>query len=114
MSIDFRDTPIRAVSEDIDGHTIYVGNGSGDLASFDMRTGILMFLLVLLSWELPELLIYLFCNASFDYASFMKDAFVFFHVFVFFWLFSSSLSIMSFPSIKIAKFVELTHSLVDL
>lgn len=49
MSIDFRDTPIRAVSEDIDGHTIYVGNGSGDLASFDMRTGILMFLLVLLS-----------------------------------------------------------------
>ncbi|KAL6584407.1 hypothetical protein OROMI_003696 [Orobanche minor] len=39
MSIDFRDTPIKAVSEDIDGHTIYIGNGSGDLASIDMRTG---------------------------------------------------------------------------
>ncbi|KAL8488655.1 hypothetical protein ACS0TY_024814 [Phlomoides rotata] len=39
MSIDFRETPIRAVSEDIDGHTIYIGNGSGDLASIDTRTG---------------------------------------------------------------------------
>ncbi|GFP98313.1 WD repeat-containing protein 74 [Phtheirospermum japonicum] len=42
MSIDFRDTPIKAVSEDIDGHTIYIGNGSGDLASIDMRTGKLL------------------------------------------------------------------------
>lgn len=39
MSIDFRETSIKAVSEDIDGNTIYIGNGSGDLASFDMRTG---------------------------------------------------------------------------
>lgn len=42
MSIDFRETSIKAVSEDIDGNTIYIGNGSGDLASFDMRTGKLL------------------------------------------------------------------------
>ncbi|GER36288.1 transducin/WD40 repeat-like superfamily protein [Striga asiatica] len=42
MSIDFRETPIKAVSEDIDGHTIYIGNGSGDLASIDTRTGKLL------------------------------------------------------------------------
>lgn len=39
ISIDFRETPIKAVAEDLDGWTVYVGNGSGDLASFDMRTG---------------------------------------------------------------------------
>ncbi|KAJ4821862.1 hypothetical protein Tsubulata_038435 [Turnera subulata] len=39
LSFDFRETPIKAVTEDQDGHTIYVGNGSGDLASFDIRTG---------------------------------------------------------------------------
>ncbi|XP_073281919.1 ribosome biogenesis protein NSA1 [Primulina huaijiensis] len=42
MSIDFRDTPIKSVAEDFDGHTIYVGNGSGDLGSIDMRTGKLL------------------------------------------------------------------------
>ncbi|KAG8388079.1 hypothetical protein BUALT_Bualt02G0087800 [Buddleja alternifolia] len=42
MSIDFRETPIKAISEDLDGHTIYIGNGSGDLASIDMRTGKLL------------------------------------------------------------------------
>ncbi|PON43628.1 Guanine nucleotide-binding protein, beta subunit [Parasponia andersonii] len=42
ISFDFKETPIRAVAEDLDGHTIYVGNGSGDLASFDMRTGKLL------------------------------------------------------------------------
>ncbi|KAH6799226.1 Transducin/WD40 repeat-like superfamily protein [Perilla frutescens var. frutescens] len=42
MSIDFRETSIKAVSEDIDGNTIYIGNGSGDLASIDMRTGKLL------------------------------------------------------------------------
>ncbi|XP_010047745.2 WD repeat-containing protein DDB_G0290555 [Eucalyptus grandis] len=42
LSFDFRETPIKAVTEDIDGHTVYVGNGSGDLASFDMRTGKLL------------------------------------------------------------------------
>lgn len=42
MSIDFRETPITAVSEDIDGHKIYIGNGSGDLASIDIRTGKLL------------------------------------------------------------------------
>lgn len=39
LSVDFRETPIKAVAEDLDGHTIYVGNGSGDMASFDIRTG---------------------------------------------------------------------------
>nr|XP_009405180.1 PREDICTED: WD repeat-containing protein DDB_G0290555-like [Musa acuminata subsp. malaccensis] len=42
ISVDFRDSPIKAVCEDLDGYTVYVGNGSGDLASFDMRTGKLM------------------------------------------------------------------------
>ncbi|KAF3635761.1 putative calcium-dependent protein kinase 3-like [Capsicum annuum] len=42
VSFDFRETPIKAVAEDVDGHTIYVGNGSGDLASFDIRTGKLL------------------------------------------------------------------------
>ncbi|KAJ6672268.1 hypothetical protein OIU85_013600 [Salix viminalis] len=39
LSFDFRETAIKAVTEDQDGHTLYIGNGSGDLASFDMRTG---------------------------------------------------------------------------
>ncbi|XP_062091935.1 uncharacterized protein LOC133797864 [Humulus lupulus] len=42
ISFDFRETPIKAVAEDLDGHTIYIGNGSGDLASVDMRTGKLL------------------------------------------------------------------------
>uniref|UniRef100_A0A5B6YIU9 Putative WD repeat-containing protein 74 isoform X1 n=1 Tax=Davidia involucrata TaxID=16924 RepID=A0A5B6YIU9_DAVIN len=42
MSFDFRESPIKAVSEDLDGHTIYLGNGSGDLASVDIRTGKLL------------------------------------------------------------------------
>ncbi|XP_021759381.1 WD repeat-containing protein 74-like [Chenopodium quinoa] len=42
LSIDFRETPIKSVAEDLDGHTIYVGNGSGDLGSFDIRTGKLL------------------------------------------------------------------------
>lgn len=40
LSIDFRETPIKAVAEDIDGYSIYIGNGSGDMASVDIRTGI--------------------------------------------------------------------------
>lgn len=39
ISFDFRETPIKAVAADMDGYTIYIGNGSGDLASVDMRTG---------------------------------------------------------------------------
>lgn len=39
MSFDFKETSIKAVAEDLDGHTVYVGNGSGDLSAFDMRTG---------------------------------------------------------------------------
>ncbi|KAE8658318.1 mitochondrial pyruvate carrier 1-like [Hibiscus syriacus] len=42
ISFDFRETPIKAVAEDRDGHTIYIGNGSGDLASVDIRTGKLL------------------------------------------------------------------------
>ncbi|KAL9261604.1 WD repeat-containing protein [Drosera capensis] len=42
LSVDFRESPIKALAEDIDGHTIYLGTGSGDLASIDMRTGKLL------------------------------------------------------------------------
>uniref|UniRef100_A0A7N1A5K3 Transducin/WD40 repeat-like superfamily protein n=1 Tax=Kalanchoe fedtschenkoi TaxID=63787 RepID=A0A7N1A5K3_KALFE len=42
ISFDFRETAIKAVTEDLDGNTIYVGNGSGDLASYDVRTGKLL------------------------------------------------------------------------
>ncbi|KAI4303213.1 hypothetical protein MLD38_038870 [Melastoma candidum] len=35
-SFDFGETPVKAVSEDLDGQTIYVGNGYGDLAAFDL------------------------------------------------------------------------------
>ncbi|ONI36423.1 hypothetical protein PRUPE_1G584300 [Prunus persica] len=42
ISFDFRETAIKSVAEDLDGYTIYVGNGSGDLASFDIRTGKLL------------------------------------------------------------------------
>ncbi|KAG2693913.1 hypothetical protein I3843_08G112600 [Carya illinoinensis] len=42
ISFDFRETPIKAVAEDLNGYTVYIGNGSGDLASVDMRTGKLL------------------------------------------------------------------------
>ncbi|EEF51822.1 WD repeat-containing protein 74 [Ricinus communis] len=42
ISFDFREAPIKAVTEDQDGYTIYIGNGSGDLASVDIRTGKLL------------------------------------------------------------------------
>ncbi|KAJ0048243.1 hypothetical protein Pint_15661 [Pistacia integerrima] len=42
MSFDFRETPIKAVAEEPDSYNIYVGNGSGDLASVDIRTGKLL------------------------------------------------------------------------
>ncbi|KAI4353078.1 hypothetical protein L6164_002052 [Bauhinia variegata] len=42
LSFDFRETPIKAVAEDIDGYSIYIGNGSGDLATVDVRTGKLL------------------------------------------------------------------------
>uniref|UniRef100_A0A0E0LL26 Uncharacterized protein n=1 Tax=Oryza punctata TaxID=4537 RepID=A0A0E0LL26_ORYPU len=38
ISVDFRESPIKAVAEDPNGHAVYVGTGRGDLASFDMRT----------------------------------------------------------------------------
>lgn len=39
VSVDFRESPIKVVREDPNGHTVYAGTGTGDLASFDMRTG---------------------------------------------------------------------------
>ncbi|RXH96047.1 hypothetical protein DVH24_008547 [Malus domestica] len=42
ISFEFRETAIKSVAEDLNGYTIYVGNGSGDLASFDIRTGKLL------------------------------------------------------------------------
>ncbi|KAG8638717.1 WD repeat-containing protein 74 isoform X2 [Manihot esculenta] len=42
ISFDFREAPIKAVTADQDGHTIYIGNGSGDLAYVDIRTGKLL------------------------------------------------------------------------
>ncbi|RDX68515.1 WD repeat-containing protein 74, partial [Mucuna pruriens] len=42
LSFNFRETPIKALAEDIDGYSIYVGNGSGDMASVDIRTGKLL------------------------------------------------------------------------
>lgn len=42
MSFDFRETPIKAVAEEPDSFNIYIGNGSGDLASVDIRTGKLL------------------------------------------------------------------------
>ncbi|KAK7330063.1 hypothetical protein VNO77_24248 [Canavalia gladiata] len=39
LSFDFRETPIKALAEDLDGYSIYIGNGSGDMASVDIRTG---------------------------------------------------------------------------
>ncbi|KAK7256256.1 hypothetical protein RIF29_29695 [Crotalaria pallida] len=42
LSFDFRETPIKALDVDIDGYSIYIGNGSGDMASIDIRTGKLL------------------------------------------------------------------------
>lgn len=39
MSFDYGESPIKSLTLDGDGYTIYVGTGSGDLACFDMRTG---------------------------------------------------------------------------
>lgn len=43
MSFDFRESPIKAVTEDVDSYAIYLGTGAGDLATFDMRTGTIQF-----------------------------------------------------------------------
>nr|CAB3454403.1 unnamed protein product [Digitaria exilis] len=40
ISVDFRESPIKAVAADPNGHDVYIGTGTGDLASFDMRTGL--------------------------------------------------------------------------
>ncbi|ERN08312.1 ribosome biogenesis protein NSA1 [Amborella trichopoda] len=39
IAFDFRESPIKVVTKDPDGHTVYIGTGSGDIANFDMRTG---------------------------------------------------------------------------
>lgn len=41
ISVDFRESPIKAVAADPNGHDVYIGTGTGDLASFDMRTGVI-------------------------------------------------------------------------
>ncbi|KAK2971373.1 hypothetical protein RJ640_030339 [Escallonia rubra] len=51
ISFDFRETPIKAVAEDLDGNTVYVGNGSGDLASIDIRTGLDCYLRI---WDIKS------------------------------------------------------------
>lgn len=43
MSFDFQESPIKAVTEDVDSYAIYLGTGAGDLATFDMRTGTIQF-----------------------------------------------------------------------
>lgn len=48
MSFDFRETPIKAVAEDPESYNIYIGNGSGDLASVDIRTGTNTFMKIVL------------------------------------------------------------------
>lgn len=40
ISFDYLEAPIKAVEADSDGYSIFVGTGNGDLASFDMRTGL--------------------------------------------------------------------------
>jgi len=47
ISVDFREAPIKAVAADPNGHDVYIGTGTGDLASFDMRTGIAICYLLL-------------------------------------------------------------------
>lgn len=42
VSFDFRETPIKALAADENGYAIYVGNGAGDLACVDIRTGKLL------------------------------------------------------------------------
>ncbi|KAK3040610.1 hypothetical protein RJ639_026931 [Escallonia herrerae] len=51
ISFNFRETPIKAVAEDLDGNTVYVGNGSGDLASVDIRTGLDSYLRI---WDIKS------------------------------------------------------------
>ncbi|NP_001140808.1 uncharacterized protein LOC100272883 [Zea mays] len=42
ISVEFKESPIKAVAADPNGHDVYIGTGTGDLASFDMRTGKLL------------------------------------------------------------------------
>ena len=58
MSFDFRESPIKAVTEDVDGYAIYLGTGAGDLATFDMRTGIM---LLFYMWICSGLIIPILC-----------------------------------------------------
>lgn len=44
MLFDFWETAIKAITGDLDGYTLYLGNGSGCLASVEIRTG----------WELHQ------------------------------------------------------------
>ncbi|CAM6128722.1 unnamed protein product [Calypogeia fissa] len=42
LAFDYGESPIKTVTEDPDGYSVYVGTGGGDLACFDMRTGKLL------------------------------------------------------------------------
>ena len=39
--VDFLESLIKAVEVNSDGYRIFVGTGNGELASFDMRTGLI-------------------------------------------------------------------------
>lgn len=39
MVMEFGELPIWSVAEDPSGHVVYAGNSSGDIVSFDLRTG---------------------------------------------------------------------------
>lgn len=39
LAFDYGESPIKTVTEDQDGYSVYVGTGGGDLGCFDMRTG---------------------------------------------------------------------------
>jgi ribosome biogenesis protein NSA1 len=50
ISVDFRNSPIKAVAADPNGHAVYIGTGTGDLASYDMRTGMIRWYLLTTHW----------------------------------------------------------------
>lgn len=56
ISFDYLESPIKAVEADSNGYSIFVGTGNGDLATFDMRTGLSLiwadFLLNIQMWLL--------------------------------------------------------------
>lgn len=68
VSVDFRESPIKAVAADPNGHDVYIGTGTGDLASFDMRTGMLSWYMLssayTLNYKLDHMMASLECYVS--------------------------------------------------